>query len=319
MAGKPKTKSVDDLSLLYSHRQEKKSAAEQRTEATRPSPRCKDGNTKRRALLIGVDGMRADAFIKAHTPAMDRIAAKGAFTFDARTQLRGRTLSGPGWASILTGVDVDKHGVRSNKPLSLNPTYPTFLKRLRSTLNLSVGAVLEWAPLKTMFETDALDECVIGASHEVVTHASRMLKGRHQGIFVHLDQVDHAGHASGFSPENPSYIAAIEGVDEAVGQWLAIVEEREKHHHEEWLVVLTSDHGGSSTSHGKQDLENQQVPLLMCGAAVIPGPLKGKVSHMDAVPTIMTFLGLEPNISWGLDGTARGIQRELSQALSRAA
>jgi predicted AlkP superfamily pyrophosphatase or phosphodiesterase len=58
---------------------------------------------ERRAVVFGIDGVRADVLKAARTPVIDDIISKGCFTtfeFDAVT----RAISGPGWATVATGV-----------------------------------------------------------------------------------------------------------------------------------------------------------------------------------------------------------------------
>ena len=83
---------------------------------------------KRYALIIGIDGVRPDALVAASTPAIDQLIANGLSTMNATTQLSAATSSGPGWMSILTGVEPSKHGVYSNGDYSnRNSDYSTFL------------------------------------------------------------------------------------------------------------------------------------------------------------------------------------------------
>ena len=71
-------------------------------------------------------------------------------------------------------------------------------------------------------------------------------------VMVHLDQVDGAGHSSGYSPTVPAYLRAIEVVDGIVGDLLVAVNARSNIEQEDWLVIVTTDHGGNGTSHGGQ-------------------------------------------------------------------
>ena len=70
---------------------------------------------KPKVILIGIDGVRTDAFQKAVTPNLDRLKSKGFYTehmniLSTKEESDGAdTLSGPGWASILTGVWPKKH------------------------------------------------------------------------------------------------------------------------------------------------------------------------------------------------------------------
>jgi hypothetical protein len=66
----------------------------------------------RKALLIGIDGLRPDALPAAQTPNLDRLINAGCFTDQAKTS--AVTVSGPAWSSLLTGVWPDKHGVHDN-------------------------------------------------------------------------------------------------------------------------------------------------------------------------------------------------------------
>jgi hypothetical protein len=265
----------------------------------------------RYALLIGIDGMRADAFQVAQTPNMDRLAKAGDWTVEASTQLQGTTLSGPGWASILTGVDVDKHGVTSNAVVFLPPDYPSFLTRLRRDMGVRTAGALQWAPLLIMVGENALDEGTTG-DHEMVTaDMVRMIQSDYRGLFIHFDDVDHAGHATGFSIGNPEYIEAIEKVDLAIGQLVAAMMSREQVAQEEWLLVVTTDHGGRGTGHGPRDEEHRRIPFIVSGPSVIEGTMSG-ASHTDAAVTILAHMGHPLESSLNLDGRPRGVSGEFN-------
>jgi len=58
--------------------------------------------TRKKVLLIGLDGIHVDILEQADTPNLNALIAGGAFSADART--RPITVRGPGWSSMLTGV-----------------------------------------------------------------------------------------------------------------------------------------------------------------------------------------------------------------------
>ena len=63
-----------------------------------------------RVLVVGIDGVRLDVLRRLPTPHLDALAADGFLTpveVDADTP----TMSGPCWATVVTGVSVAKHGV----------------------------------------------------------------------------------------------------------------------------------------------------------------------------------------------------------------
>ena len=86
----------------------------------------------KKVLIIGIDGLRAEALSEARTPNLDRLIARGCYTDRART--REITVSGPGWSSMLTGVCMDKHNVRDH-PFDANQLhrYPPFFSPPNAT------------------------------------------------------------------------------------------------------------------------------------------------------------------------------------------
>jgi hypothetical protein len=112
------------------------------------------GQKDPRVLLIGVDGLRPDALAQAATPHMDELIRHGAFTAEAQVkgEYRGSdTLSGPGWASILTGVWSNKHGVYDNTFQGARlDEYPHFFERLKTEHpDAQTISMVSWAPIDT--------------------------------------------------------------------------------------------------------------------------------------------------------------------------
>ena len=49
-------------------------------------------------------------------------------------------------------------------------------------------------------------------------------------------------------------------------------------------------------------------PGEFTGVSAVPGELDaGFVSHLDVHPTVMQYLGIEPQAAWVLDGVVRGL------------
>src|SRR5262245_35863875 len=87
-----------------------------------------------KALVIGVDGVRFDKLAEVNVSAMRALAERG---FLSRTWLYASPMaptdSGPGWATIGTGVWPDKHHVLGNDFRDHNlAQYPDFLTRIES-------------------------------------------------------------------------------------------------------------------------------------------------------------------------------------------
>lgn len=109
-----------------------------------------EATRSRHVLVVGIDGVRLDTLATAATPHLDAIAAAGFLapvTIDPGTP----TMSGPCWATIVTGVRVDKHAVWSNdftgNRLQIFPDFTTRL-HLQDARHTYVAA--GWQPLLTV-------------------------------------------------------------------------------------------------------------------------------------------------------------------------
>ncbi|MCX5738810.1 MAG: sulfatase-like hydrolase/transferase, partial [Proteobacteria bacterium] len=86
-----------------------------------------------RVLLVTIDTLRADhvgayGAKGAHTPTLDALA-QGGVRFDAAISPVPLTL--PSHATLMTGLDPDRHGVRHNAVFTLAPEIPTLAERMR--------------------------------------------------------------------------------------------------------------------------------------------------------------------------------------------
>jgi len=256
----------------------------------------------RHVLILGVDGLRPDAIEPAEAPVMDMLFAHGAGTLEASTHLTGDTVSGPGWASILTGVEVERHGVTSNETAvmqAIDRSVPTLLGAAFDE-GLATGLIVHWLQLPLLVESGPAQGFRLGDDAIVASTAVRFLGAPRDLLFLHFDDCDHAGHATGYGPENPDYIAAVEGVDRNFATVIDGVLARETYASEAWLFVLVTDHGGEGTSHGARNAINQTIPLLFVRPGMTPATL-ADASHMDVAPTVLRYLGVDSSASY--DGT----------------
>ena len=274
----------------------------------------------RKVLVVGIDGLRGDAVPVADTPAMDALMAVGAFSLFASTQLEAPTVSGPGWTSILTGVDSGKHLVVENGGYgNRDERWPTMLRRAHDA-GVPTATAIHWFPIQTsIIEDSAVNEVTIGTDALVTQGMEQMLEeGDYDLHFVHLDDVDAVGHRFGFDPENAEYLEAVRVADGYLSRLLAAIGSRATRAQEDWLIIVTSDHGGVGTSHGGAGAEHRAIPLIIAGDGVVAGELTGAsavpgdldvgfVSHLDVHPTVMRYLGLGPQADWQLDGVVRGL------------
>ena len=270
---------------------------------------------ERRVLVVGADGVRGDSIEPSETPWLDALRQHAAWSHRASTQLDAATNSGPGWTSILTGVDADKHGITSNSGWGgQNPDFPTFLWRANHQLGVSVAAACLWEPIiGEILEPEAADVTEIADDASIAERMAGWLAGgEHVVHFVAFDGPDHAGHAEGFDPAELEYREAIGVVDTYLGRFIDAILNRPAIEEEQWMIVYVSDHGGERSGHGCREPACRDIPLYFAGPGLFPAIPSGFVSHMDVAPTVLSYLGLEIDPAWELDGSVRAVPFESS-------
>lgn len=231
---------------------------------------------KRKVMIIGIDGTRSDALQQANTPTIDSLIANGTYSFNVYHM--GITVSGPSWSDVMCGVWEAKHGVTNNDYTnSRYNTYPYFTTRAKSIKpNLYCSQVVEWPPLNDKVYNDSWNKKVLTAcdgcqdtrnnTSELV--CDELANDNLDCIFMYLDQVDITGHSSGFNPNNPSYITAIEYVDSRIRKAMNCLKARPNYANEDWLILLVPDHGGIGTGHGGCTKEERNIWWIASGSAV---------------------------------------------------
>ena len=269
---------------------------------------------RKKVLIVGIDGLRPDALLAARAPNLSGLRAEGVFCAAARTG--DATVSGPGWSSLLTGVWRDKHGVDDNKfEGSRLDAYPCFFKRVKEKRpGVVTASFVSWEMLeKRIIESSGADirhykdHREVGDGPAAEAAAECLAKRDPDLVFVYFARVDSVGHAHGFHPSVPEYLAEIERTDALIGTVLRAVRGRSSYAKEDWLVLVSTDHGGTlDGKHGKDVPEHRTIFLLAAGDSVARGEWTATANQVDVPVTAMAHLGIEPDPSWGMDGRPFG-------------
>ena len=282
----------------------------------------------RKVLYIGIDGTRFDAIEKADSPNLDLLMKTGIYSdrcvILSERYRKNDTISGPGWSSILCGVWADKHGVHDNTFAGATyAEFPHLFARLKEVRpDARTVSLVTWEPIHKLIVSQA----DVSINYEQKDHAvadydrydtqataeavKQLSEANADILFLYIGQVDVAGHAHGFHPTVPEYIAAIERGDKLVGQALAAVKSRKTYADEDWLVIITSDHGGKGTGHGggHQTPEILNSFLIVSGPSAKRGQFEEQVYLVDAPVTALAHLGVTAKEEWKLDGRVVGLK-----------
>lgn len=284
---------------------------------------AQEESLRKKVLLIGLDGVRVDIMARVATPVIDSLAAAGFFSDEAKTRVR--TVSGPGWSSMVIGARTDKHLVDGNNFEGNDyQTYPDFLTRIeRERPELNTFAVLDWPPLGTTdsggplfgeevdvkinFDGEA-DGYRYADSLSVEAAVEQLRETDVDAAFVYLGDIDVVAHAT--NSRSPEYKAAIEWADTRVGLLLQAVRERPAFDREDWLILMSTDHGRDDAGgHGGTSPSETTIFFLASGPSVEPGGTDCPPEIVDVAVTALAHMGLGPDPAWNLDGQVRGLKK----------
>ncbi|MEU2131724.1 alkaline phosphatase family protein [Streptomyces sp. NPDC018352] len=270
--------------------------------AAAPYAGLPSGTKQAKTLVIGIDGATFDAFSRADVPHIRQLMAKG---LTARSNLyadpMAPTVSGAGWSSIATGVWPDKHNVKDNNFTAPDyGRYPDYATRLETadpaTSTLVVGT---WSPIPQIVFGARTDLRIAGGNDEGTTAkaADYLAHGNPDSAFVHLDEVDGAGHSTGSASD--AYLKALNTADGRIGRLLDAVTSRPAYAQEDWLVVLTADHGHTPTGgHGGNTPLERGTFVIAQGKGIRPGSVRDDVKITDIAPTVLRHEGVATDPAW---------------------
>jgi len=243
-----------------------------------------------RVIILNVDGLSKRAFDAGNAPFMKSLEREYASVKGgARTVYRA--LTNPAFASILSGVEPGRHGVKNNnfnqsiRTRALPDIVPT---RLYGSMHVRHFSRPEW------------DVTVVSLVDEGYGRADEVMMGRLRDDLLKddgevrlwvadLSEVDYCGHAWGsYSRE---MARAVTHIDELVAEFISWLKEKELF--SDSLVIISSDHGlfigeHSFILHSQEEL----VPLVFVGKGVESEKLPEPVSIIDIAANISYALGI---------------------------
>jgi predicted AlkP superfamily pyrophosphatase or phosphodiesterase len=273
--------------------------------AAAPARQVEEGRQPH-VIVIGVDGLSVDGVVAAGGPALRELMARGAWSLEARGVMP--TLSSPNWMSMITASGPEQHGITSNGYLKrmqeIEPAcrdesggFPNIFGALRAQRPASRIAIFhDWPGFAKLVERNVPDvlEHQHGPERTAQAAIEYWKRYRPELLFIHLDNVDHAGHRSGWSSRE--YYRAVEEADRQIGAILGML--RDAGALESTFVLVTSDHGGKGRHHGKNSLAEIRIPWILAGPGVAPGKIAASVFTYDTGATLAWIFELQAPACW---------------------
>ncbi len=271
----------------------------------------------RKVLIVGIDGTRPDALeqVLQSEPApggsrnwLDRLRGPGHRGGASFGMITGDiSFSGPGWASMLTGVWCDRHRVLSNEFVAPNfeDHPPIFALMKAHDPGIRTASIANWDAINEKILTKEMtDEHMDQSSDDMVESmaVSALLSPAFDAdaVFLHFDDVDHAGHACCYSTQNENYMNAIRRTAQRLQVIRAALKTRtEMMEDEQWLVLYSTDHGGGAvigSEHGT-NTDGDRLTFLLAeayGAAIdLAQPPEGaRLKIVDIAATALDWMNV---------------------------
>ncbi|MER7172573.1 alkaline phosphatase family protein [Streptomyces mesophilus] len=274
---------------------------------------------RRRVLVVGIDGVTLETLAAVPTPHLDSVTEAG-FLAPVAIDPGTPSMSGPCWATVVTGVRIDKHAVWSND-FSGNrlQLFPDFASRLTAEHGAYTYVAAGWQPLLTvahggpLFRTpgrttfiaaaadtveawDATDEAITREAVRVLTEDDP------EASFVYLGAVDETGHILGCGD---AYEEAIVRADKRLGRLLAALRARSSYTQEEWTVIVVTDHGHRPEGgHGGRSERETTAWIACCGPSIAAGEPDRALRHEDVAAQVFASLDRKIDSHATVDGRA---------------
>jgi hypothetical protein len=268
-----------------------------------------------KALVVMLDGMRADAVENACAPNLQmlregrwRPGYKCAWSLTVNTILDAKTISGPNHIAIACGVTFAKHTVPANgKNTCDHKKWPSWLVRLVEAKPEMKGLFMYSWKWDESISPDPRVEFVHSSDEANALAMPGRLAAADapDAVMWYIDWPDHGGHGFGYYPYTTGYFNTVHLSDRAIGEALKAIASRPTFEQEDWMIIVTADHGGYHKSHGLMNGPATTIPLLVIGRGVAQGRMAGTPHNFHVAPTVLTHFGVDWS-GMGLDGKVVG-------------
>ncbi len=251
------------------------------------------------AVIIGVDG--AGAFFKnADTPNLDKIFKNGSVTYKATASTP--SISAECWGAMLHGVEPEWHrltnSIVESTAYAPDSKFPSVFRLIRENdPDCTLASFCTWNPINVGIIEDGLGvhKETAASDLQLSKNICRYLKNNSPKLlFVQFDNVDGAGHSSGYG--SAAHLNQITTTDQLIADIYEMYES--KGILEDTLFIVTADHGGAGTSHGGSTATEMDILFAAVGKTVQQNAAAVDMQIRDTASVIAHALGYEQPEYW---------------------
>lgn len=266
---------------------------------------------RRRILLVGLDGLRIDLAVDAGLmPTLAWLANTGS---RHRMVVAPPTLSGPSWATILTGATIAEHGVTDNQFFGarLSRTPDLLSRAFYADTRRTTFAAASWPPLvdpagfgpiiheraeqhragqHRVVIRDGETRGYVPLDAEMVEHSVWALRHDTPDVcFTYLCDADESGHLYG--PHSPEYAGSLARLDAHLARLASEVERLAAEGGDDWLLAVTSDHGHvDGGGHGGDSPIERESFVVLSRPGREPLGWPAEIAPSSVTPRLLEFL-----------------------------
>ncbi len=231
-----------------------------------------DTTIQRKVLWINLEGASGKIVKEVMPSTIENMLPNSKYTWEGLSE--NLTTDATTWASLTTGVNMDKHRIRDDTFIpatSLNstqdnlPFFPTVFYNVNE-VNPSMKSltISSWDPLSDVLFAHADSRVDVETDEEVKDSAVSRLKNTNPDLtLVSFRNILEAGKKAGFSAQNTDYVSAIHESDKYISNLWDAIKSRESFAQENWLIIITSNHGGKERSYGgNSELERNTLSIF---------------------------------------------------------
>jgi predicted AlkP superfamily pyrophosphatase or phosphodiesterase len=243
-----------------------------------------------KVVVLNIDGCRLDRFYEAQLPFLTSLQKQGSY-FPGGIQTVYRALTNPAFASMLTGVTSEVHGVKSNnfgQTIKVEALPDLVKTKLYGSMHIKHFSKPNWEakivslPTHSIYKSD--DIMFAWLSEDLDRQDGTRL------FIADISEADFLGHAYG--SESRQYLEALKKTDLRIRHFFAWL--KEKNLLEGMAIIICSDHGIIRIDHSYLLFKAERyVPFIIVGNGIRRDNSLGfAASIMDIAPTISYLLGI---------------------------